>query len=131
MWTFPSDVLVVELDESWNVISRTLIADEPAYTETYVTGLKSDGRYFYVTYCQVILDQELSSVIAVYDRQWNRLGFTAYLTLSGADGKKGLRPSLEVAGARVYAGNADAGTLRASIYLFETTPPARRRAVRH
>jgi len=116
-WTAPSDIIIVKLDRNWNVKESKIIAQEEGYTEGYVTGLKSDGEYFYVTYNQVILGKEFSSVIKIYDKNWNVVLTKEYLTAS--DVKTGLRPSIEVTASRVYAGNSEYGTESADIYIFK------------
>lgn len=119
-WTAPSDVLMVRLDKNWNVKESKIIAQEEGYTEAYVTGLESDNKYFYVTYNQVILGKEFSSVIKVYDKNWNSVLTEKYK--SGVN----LRPSIEVTADRIYAGNNWAESrepgkeaTKAEIYIFE------------
>ncbi len=113
-WTAPSDVMLVRLDRNWKVQDSKVIAAEPGYTEGYVSGLKTDGSRFYMTYNRVILGQKFTSVIAVYDQDWNRVLLDGY-----KNALKGLRPSLEVTADRIYAGNnLDQGTSAAQIYAF-------------
>ncbi|MHB0969782.1 MAG: hypothetical protein ACYC7A_15125 [Thermoanaerobaculia bacterium] len=68
-WTAPSDILMVKLNEQWDVVETKIIAQEDGYTEGDVTGLQSDRVYCYVTYCQVILGEEFSSTIKVFDKR--------------------------------------------------------------
>jgi hypothetical protein len=116
-WTAPSDIIIVKLDRNWNVKESKIIAQDEGYTEGYVTGLKSDGEYFYITYNQVILGKEFSSVIKIYDKNWKAVLTARYKTAT--DVKSGLRPSIEVTTSRVYAGNSEYGTESADIYIFE------------
>ncbi len=113
-WTAPSDILMVRLDKDWRVKEAKIIASEPGYTEAYVTGLKSDANYLYVTYNQVILGKEFSSIIKIYDKNWNVVLTNKYKT-----GTKALRPSLEITTDRVYAGNDEEGAQKAEIHIFE------------
>lgn len=114
-WLYPADVVVVTLDRAWRVTGSKVIASEPGYTEAYVTGLEAAGSGFLVTYNQVKLPR-FSSAIKGFDGGWNQLFANAYKTVSG---QGGLRPSLEVSGRRVYAGNDQEKSPRADIYLFE------------
>jgi len=116
-WTAPSDILMIKLDRMWNVKESKIVAKQEGYTEGYVTGLKSDDKYFYVTYNQVILGKEFSSVIKVYDKNWKVVLEEKYKTAINI--RSGLRPSIEVNTSRVYAGNSEYGTESADIFVFE------------
>lgn len=130
-WTAPSDILMVKLNEQWDVVETKIIAQEAGYTEGYVTGLQSDRLYYYVTYCQVILGEEFSSTIKIFDKRWNALITKKYASLQGMTGKDGgLRPSIEVTQNGVYAGNNAGTSTTAHIYMFAKQSPGRRRSVR-
>lgn len=115
-WSAPSDILVVKLDKNFKAVETKIIASESGYTEAYVTGLKTDDQYFYITYNQVVLGKEFSSIIKIFDKSWNVVLTEKYKTAAVG---KALRPSIDVVADKIYAGNDEQGTNKADIYIFE------------
>jgi hypothetical protein len=113
-WRCPSDILMVKLDERWNVVDSKIIAEKERYTEAFVTVLMSDDYHFYITYNQVILREGMASVIKIYDKQWNSVHSEEYKTVKG---RARLRPSMFVTSDRIYAGN-NSGDTSAEIYVY-------------
>lgn len=120
IWATPADVIVLKLDKDFKVVEKKTIASDPGYTDAYVTGLKSDGKYFYVTYnkVSVSLGKGFSSVIGVFDKGWNPVFSDAYKSAQGGAGG-GLRPSIEATSDRIYAGNDAEGVIVGDVYVFE------------
>ena len=114
VWSIPADLLIVKLDANFDFVGSKTVSAEPGYTEGYVTGLKPDSKYFYVTYNHVKLGTEFSSVIKIFDKNWNAVLTNKYKSaISG-----GLRPSIEVTTNQVLAGNDDQGLTKAYVFIF-------------
>jgi hypothetical protein len=112
-WTAPSDIMLIKLDKDWKVRETKVVANEDGYTEGYVTGLVRDGKYFYMTYNRVILGQEFSSMIRIFDKDWNLVKQEKVETGAGD-----LRPSIFVTDDKLYTGNANKQSLTAEILVY-------------
>jgi len=115
VWSIPANILMVKLDSNFGVVDCKTVSTEAGYTDGYVTGLRTDSKYFYLTYNHVKLGTEFSSVIKIFDKSWNEVLTNKYSSvISGA-----LRPSIEVSTKQVFAGNIDEATSKAIIYIFD------------
>ncbi|MBI5849043.1 MAG: Ig-like domain-containing protein [Nitrospirae bacterium] len=115
VWTIPASLLMVRMDPNFSVKDSRIVSAEAGYTEGYVTGFKSDSKYFYLTYNHVKIGTEFSSVIKIFDKTWNEILTKKYASVAAG----ALRPSLEVSTNQVFAGNIDEAALKAMIYIFE------------
>ena len=115
VWTIPTNLQIVKLDREFRYLESKTISAEPGYTDAYVTGFRSDGKYYCLTYNHLKLGTEFSSVIQILNRDWTAALTDKYKTeVSG-----GLRPSLEVSADRVLAGNDDEKPPKAYVYVFD------------
>ncbi|MBI5236527.1 MAG: hypothetical protein HY886_09820 [Deltaproteobacteria bacterium] len=114
IWSIPANLLIVKLDSNFGFVESRTVSAETGYTEGYVTGLRSDGKYFYVTYNHVKLGTEFSSVIKIFDKNWNAVVTEKYKSVASG----GLRPSIEISTNQVIAGNDEEGAAKAVIYVF-------------
>jgi hypothetical protein len=127
-----SDVVLVSLKPDWTYDPqkdvRSLTA-EPGDRENYITGLKTDGNYFYLTYKQSVgtpPSGEHRAIIKVFDQAFNLLQKEQVKsTVWGAGGGE-IRPSLEVRGNNIFSGQSSGqgiGTGNAEVCVYETTLP--------
>jgi hypothetical protein len=68
IWSIPANLLIVKLDSSFGFVESRTVSAETGNTEGYVTGLRSDSKYFYVTYNHVKLGTE-KATIYVFNKQ--------------------------------------------------------------
>ena len=54
----PANVLMIKLDSNFAFVERRTVSAGTGYVEGYVTGLKSDSKYSYLTYNHVKLGAE-------------------------------------------------------------------------
>jgi len=113
-WTAPSDIMMVKLNKDWKIEDSKIIARAEGYISGYVTGFESDNKYFYVTYNRLKYGKGFSSIIDVFDKNWNLLVSNKYRT-----SPRGLRPSIDIRDGKLYAGNNQAGSGKAEVYIFE------------
>jgi hypothetical protein len=115
IWSIPANVLLVKLDANFAFVESRTVSAESGYADGYVTGLKADSKYFYLTYNHVKLGTEFPSVIKIVDKNMNTVVEDKYRSvLSSA-----LRPSIEVSADQVFAGNADETASKAVIDIFD------------
>lgn len=114
IWSIPANLLIVKLDSNFGFVESRTVSAETGYTEGYVTGLRSDSKYFYVTYNHVKLGTEFSSVIKIFDKNWIAVLTEKYKSVVSG----GLRPSIEISTNQVIAGNDEEGAAKATIYVF-------------
>lgn len=115
IWSIPANVLLVKLDANFVFVESGTVSAESGYADGYVTGLKADSRYFYLTYNHVKLGMEFSSVIKILDKSLNPVVEDKYRTVVSS----ALRPSIEVTTDQVFAGNDDETGSKAVIYIFD------------
>lgn len=112
-----SDILLVKMRSDWTFDPaadvRTLSA-EPDDRENYITGLWTDGTYFYLTYKQAVgapPDGGQRAVIKIYDMQFSLLHTEIVRSIAwGASGGE-MRPSMEVSGGMIYSGQSTGATM--------------------
>jgi len=114
IWPIPANLLIVKLDSNFGFVESKTVSAETGYTEGYVTGLRSDSKYFYVTYNHVKLGTEFSSVIKIFDKNWIAILTEKYKSATSG----GLRPSIEISTNQIIAGNDEEGAAKATIYVF-------------
>lgn len=119
----PSDILVIKLDTSWNIIeSRNISTDnfDPNDAETYITGLHADNTNFYITYLQINIPKinaEFTSPLKIYNKNFDLVFSKIIKIREGGE----LRPSLEVKGNQIFIGHSAGaiGAGNAEIHVFE------------
>ncbi len=122
------DIILLRMNPDWTFDASKdvrVISAEPDDRENYITGLRTDGTYFYMTYKQATglpPTGEQRAVIKIFDMDLNLLlkEIVTSVAWGGAGGE--IRPSLEVRGNRVFSGQSGAqqvGTGDASVYLYE------------
>lgn len=102
--TIPADLLLVKLDENWNVVDSKIISADVNAVETYVTGFDFDGDYFYVGYKHIPQPiSTMTSMLKVYDREFNLVIEEEVKTITPQNDKpENLRMSLEVQDNKIY-----------------------------
>jgi hypothetical protein len=125
-----SDIVLVTMNGNWTFDPltdvRTISSDQTNDRENYITGLRTDGTYFYMTYKQTVpgsLNQpgQANAVIKIYDMDFNLLHKEIVKSTTWPGGGE-IRPSQEVYGATIYSGqddSASAGTPNAAIYVYQ------------
>lgn len=112
-----SDIVLVKLKPDWTYDPatdvRTISSDQANDRENYISGLRTDGSAFYVTYKQTIPGSagqtgEQRAVIKMFDGAFSLLQKEIVRSTSWPGGSE-IRPSLEVFGSHVYSGE-DMGT---------------------
>jgi len=122
------DILLVRMKPDWTFDPSAdvlVISAEPDDRENYITGLRTDGRYFYLTYKQAVGSPptgEQRSVIKIFDMAFNLLLKQVVRSVAWGAGGGEIRPSLEVRGNMVYSGQSTGsgiGTGNAEIVVYE------------
>jgi hypothetical protein len=112
-----SDILMVRLGTNWQIQESRMISQEPDDSESYVSGFKINGSYFYLTYNQLKFSQEWNSVLKIYDMDFNLVWTEIVKSITPEPGAR-LRPSLEIAEDRILLGNSNGnGTGEVYVYL--------------
>jgi hypothetical protein len=110
-----TDILMLKLDLSWNVLESKIIKEDENYGLGYIINLQSDDNYFYIVYNKVIPAEITTSVIGIYDKQWNNVLSEEYKTIyQSGSGSNISDPSIYVTDNRIYAGNN-----YGEIYIYE------------
>ncbi|MFZ2603204.1 MAG: hypothetical protein WAX79_04290 [Candidatus Omnitrophota bacterium] len=86
--------------------------------ETYITGFDTDGRYFYLTYNQLLFGKEMSSPLKIYDKDFNLIFSKKIKSITPRKGLE-LRPSLEVSQDKIFLGNDGGDRRSAKVYIYE------------
>ena len=103
---------------------RTISA-EANDRENYITGLRTDDKYFYMTYKQAVgapPTGEQRAVIKIFDKNFDPLNKEIGRSVVWGEGGGEMRPSLEVHGSTVYSGQstgATMGTGNAEVIVYE------------
>lgn len=127
-----SDVLLVRMRENWTFEAQNdvrVVAAEPNDRENYVSGLKAAGEYVYLTYKQSLGSPPSGEHVAwikVFDEDLNLVHAERVRSTVWGPGGGEMRPSLEVAGNRVFSGQSAGESLgrgNAEIWVYEISPP--------
>jgi hypothetical protein len=122
------DIVLVKMKPDWTFDPLTdvrTISAESNDRENYITGLRADGTYFYLTYKQAVGSPptgEQRAVIKVFDKGFNLLLKQIVKSVPWGEGGGDIRPSLEVYGNRIYSGQDDSngiGTGNAEVYVYQ------------
>ncbi|MBI5709146.1 MAG: T9SS type A sorting domain-containing protein [Candidatus Eisenbacteria bacterium] len=123
-----SDLALVTLREDWTLDpqdSVRIISTEPNDRENYVTGLRTDGEFFYVTYKQAVgipPTGEQRAWIKIFDGGFRMVHQELIRTTVWGPGGGEIRPSLEVRGNRIFSGQsagASLGSGNAQVLVYE------------
>jgi hypothetical protein len=123
-----SDIVLVKMNPDWTFNPQTdvrTISAEPGDRENYITGLRTDGTHFYMSYKQAVgipSGGQQSAVIRMFDTNFNPLHKQIVRSVAwGSEGGE-IRPSLEISGSRLYSGQSAGQTLgtgNAEIRVYE------------
>ncbi|MBA4406752.1 hypothetical protein C0389_05705 [bacterium] len=119
-----SNIALVKLDTNWKLNSQTdvkIISAEPDDKEFYVSGLNTDGNYFYVTYVQIASGAHMA-ILNVFDMNYNLIQKFTVKNIVALPGGGEIRPSLEVRENRIFSGQSageSIGSGNAEIILYE------------
>jgi hypothetical protein len=123
-----SDIVLARMRQDWTIDPQNavqIISAEPNDRENYVSGFKTDGVYFYVTYKQAVGSPPSGEQIAwikIFDKDFNLIHREKVRsTVWGPDGGE-MRPSLEVLENRIFSGQSageSLGSGNAQIFLYE------------
>ena len=121
------DIILIRMKPDWTFDPltdvRTLSA-EPDDRENYITGLRTDGAYFYLTYKQAVgmpPTGEQRAVLKIFDQDFNLIRKEIVKSVIWGSGAE-IRPSLEIYGNRLYSGqdnSQDLGTGNSDVYVYE------------
>lgn len=123
-----SDIILVKMGQEWTFNAQTdvkTISAEPNDRENYVTGLKTDGSYFFITYKQAIGSPPSGEQIAwikIYDKDFKLVLKEKVKGVTWGPGGGEIRPSLELIGNRIFSGQSSGqgiGTGNAEVYVYE------------
>ncbi len=125
------DIVLVKMNPDWTFDPLTdvrTISAESNDRENYITGLRTDGTYFYMTYKQAVgipgtTSGQQKAIIKIFDGNFNLLLKQEVKSVQwgGTNGGE-IRPSLEILGNRIYSGqdaSQGVGTGNAEIYIYE------------
>jgi hypothetical protein len=127
-----SDLVSVRMTEQWTFnpqVDVKPISAEPNDVEQYVSGLKADSNYFYVTYKQAAGSPPAGKQrawIKIYNKDFSLVcQETVRTTIWGPSGGE-IRPSIEILGTRIFSGQSNGtslgnGTGEVSIYELNGT----------
>jgi hypothetical protein len=104
--TTPSDLLMVKLNQNWEIVESKLVSEDPDDVETFVTGFQAHGDYFFITYKKGYEQEsgwEFVSPLKIYDENFT---FVLSETVKNASEGESLRSSLEVTDDRIYIGHS-------------------------
>jgi hypothetical protein len=122
-----SNLAVVRMKSDWTFDAQKdvrTISAAPDDVENYVSGLDADENYFYVTYKQSFGKPptgEHRAWIKIFDKDWRLIHQEQVKTAPWGPGGGEIRPSLEVAGNRIFSGQSGSqgiGRGNAEIYVF-------------
>jgi len=122
------DIILVTMTPSWTFDPLTdvrTISAEADDRENYITGLRTDGTYFFMTYKQAVGGPptgEQRAVIKIFDKDFNLLHKEIARSVVWGEGGGAMRPSLEVYGNSIFSGQSTGATLgsgNAQIIMYE------------
>lgn len=123
----PCDIILVKMNMEWAFDPQTdvrIISAEPGDRENYITALRTDDVYFYLSYKQTVGSPpagEQRAVIKVFDADFNLVCKEIVRSVSwGGEGGE-IRPSLDVSGSRIYSGQSSGqgyGPDNGKIYIY-------------
>lgn len=122
------DILLVKMTTNWTFDPQAdvrIISSEPDDRENYITGLRADDNFFYMTYKQAVgspPDGEQRAVIKVFDKELNLRHEEIVRSVVWGAGGGEIRPSFEVFSSRIYSGQSMGATMGngdAAVYLYE------------
>jgi hypothetical protein len=120
------DIIVVKMAADWSfdpLTDVTTISNEPGDRENYITGLRTDGSFFSMTYKQAVGSPptgEQRAVIKVFDRDFNLLHKEIVKSIAWGGGE--IRPSLDIYKTKVYSGQDNSpgiGSGNGQVYVYE------------
>jgi hypothetical protein len=123
-----SDIILVRMTQDWAYDPGSdvfVLSAEPDDRENYVTGLKTDSSYFYITHKQTVGKPDAGehrAWIKIFDHSFNRVHAELVKSVLWSTTGALVRPSLEVAGATIYSGQSGSQTLgagNAEIYVYD------------
>jgi len=106
------DIILIKMTTNWTFNPQTdvrTISAEADDRENYITGLRTDGTYFYMTYKQAVGGPptgEQRSVIKIFDMDFNLVHKETVMSTPWGAGGGEIRPSLEVYGTGIYSGQS-------------------------
>lgn len=122
------DIILLTLTPDWTFDPQTdvrTISAEAGDRENYITGLRTDGTYFFMTYKQAVSAPpagEQRAVIKIFDSGFTLLHKEIVRSVAWGESGGEIRPSLEVAGKRIYSGqdtSRNLGTGNAEVYVYD------------
>jgi hypothetical protein len=120
-----SDIVLVKLKPDWTVSSVSTISAEPGDRENYISGLKTSGEDFYMSYRKLLGSPphgEQRAQIKVFDMDFNLLHSETVKTAVWGPGGGEIRPSLEISGGRIFSGQSSGkgiGKGNAEVYIYK------------
>ena len=126
------DIILVTMSPGWSFDPQTgvrTISAEVDDRENYITGLRTDSTYFYMTYKQAVGGPptgEQRAVIKIFDGAFNLLHKEIVRSVAWGEGGGEIRPSLEIFGNRLYSGQSTGSTLgsgNGQIVVYEVLSP--------
>ena len=125
-----SDIILVKLRPDWTIDPQEGVwplASEPGDRENYVTGLATDGEFFYLAYKQAAgrpPTGEQRAWLRIYGKDFSVVGAETVKSVAWGPSGGEIRPSLEVSGNRIYSGQSSGqgiGRGNAEIYIYDLT----------
>lgn len=119
-----SNIALIKLDTNWKLNSQTdvkIISAEPNDKEFYLSGLNTDGNYFYVTYVQIASGAHMA-ILKVFDMNYNLIQKLVVKNIVAQPGGGEIRPSFAVRENRIFSGQSageSIGSGNAEIILYE------------
>lgn len=123
-----SDIVLVIMNDNWtfdpSTDVRTISSDQADDRENYITGLRTDGTYFYLTYKQLVVPPpsgEQRAIVKIFDMDFNLLHKEIVKTTTWPGGGE-VRPSLEILGSTIYSGQDNGPSLgagNAEIFVYQ------------
>jgi hypothetical protein len=132
-----SDIILVKMQPNWTynpLLDVHTLTAEPNDIENYISGLKADNNYFYITYKQAIGSPpggQQITWIKIYDDTFNLIDTIKVKSTIWGPGGEEVRPSLDIFEDKIFSGQsmapvAGTGYARVFVYNFITskaTPP--------
>ena len=122
------DIILVRMTTDWTFDPQTdvrTLSAEANDRENYITGLRADDKYIYLTYKQAVgapPTGEQRAVIKIFDKNFDLLSKEIARSVVWGPGGGEMRPSLEVYGNTLYSGQstgASMGSGNGQIIVYE------------